>query len=156
MNQENESALELKQAVATEVARQIQFKIDELAGEIHALQQDRSGESKSSAGDKHETGRAMMALELERLEIQMMKAKKAMAELNSVSFGPNSRAEQGALIVTNRNHFMLAVALGKVHAMNRDVWVISVVSPMGQAMLYRRPSEVFEVNGTRYEILSIH
>lgn len=156
MNQTNEGALELKEAVASEVAQQIHSKIDQLAKEIGALQQDRLGESKSSAGDKHETGRAMMDLELERLEVQMMKTKRALAELNSLSFGPSVCAEPGALVVTNHHHFMLAIPWGKLHIMNRDVWVISIVSPMGQAMLHLKPSDVFEVNGTLHEILSIH
>ncbi len=59
---------ELKQLVLDTLKNQIET----IQNQILALSEDAQNDAKSSAGDKHETGLAMMHLEQEKLNVKLM------------------------------------------------------------------------------------
>ena len=113
-------------------------------------------ESKSTAGDKHETGRAMIHLEQEKLQKQLAEAQSILAELEQIN--PEHKletAQKGAVVQTNRATFYIAVGLGKVNLNGTDIFVVSSQSPIAKQMLGKRSGETFNMNGTEYVIASI-
>lgn len=113
-------------------------------------------ESKSTAGDKHETGRAMIHLEQEKLQNQLTEAKAVVAELQHIR--PESTLEtiqKGALVRTNKAVFYIAVGLGKVDVEGTAIFVVSSKSPIVKQMAGKRSGESFSINGTEYVITSI-
>jgi len=113
-------------------------------------------ESKSTAGDKHETGRAMIHLEQEKLHQQLAEAQQLLAELEQIR--PENQFDKGlkgALVKTNRATFYIAVGLGKIKIENNDIFVISAQSPIGKQMLGKHSGESFIMNGTEYVITSV-
>ena len=113
-------------------------------------------ESKSTAGDKHETGRAMIHLEQEKLQKQLAEAQQLVAELEQIK--PENqfdKVQKGAMVQTDRATFYIAVGLGKVNLNGTDIFVISTQSPIAKNMLGKCSGESFNMNGTEYAITSI-
>ena len=61
----------LKKALFNHCRSLLEKKMGVLEQQKENLQKDLTSEAKSSAGDKHETGRAMIQLELEKLGNQI-------------------------------------------------------------------------------------
>ena len=113
-------------------------------------------ESNSSAGDKHNTSRAMMHLEEEKLRNQLSQFSK----LNKVLHGINpaivhQKITLGSLVNTDKGWLYISIPLGKVELKEADVMVISLASPIGQALQEKTESESLIFNGIKWEILKI-
>jgi transcription elongation GreA/GreB family factor len=131
-------------------------KVRNLETELESTREATTSEGKSTAGDKHETGRAMMHLEQEKLHKQLGEAQALVAELEriEVSDGHNS-VQIGSIVETSRATFILAVGLGKVHFEGNDYFAVSAQSPVAQQMMGRNVGESFVVNATEYVITAI-
>ena len=74
-----------KRIVYTCVEKELQSRIERIQIQFDELQKSLTNETKSSAGDKHETGRAMAQLEQEKLSkalSQMMQLRNALSKVN--------------------------------------------------------------------------
>ena len=65
----------------------LEQQLSSIQDQINALKADLGSETKSSAGDKHETGRAMIQLEQERLGAQFSAAKRQWEVLQRIPKG---------------------------------------------------------------------
>ncbi|MEM9982517.1 MAG: 3-oxoacyl-ACP synthase, partial [Bacteroidota bacterium] len=82
---------------------------------IEAARQTASQETKSSMGDKYETTRAMMQIEIEKNERQLaetLKLKEVLHKVNPKSI--STPIALGSLVKTNQGSYYLSIGLGKV------------------------------------------
>lgn len=110
-------------------------KISHAQAAIHAAQQAANEETKSSAGDKYETGRAMMQLEKEKHATQVnegLKLKKVLAQINPKIQLPD--VQLGSLVITPQANYYIAISAGKQNIDNNTYFTISLASPIGQAL----------------------
>jgi transcription elongation GreA/GreB family factor len=113
-------------------------------------------ETKSSAGDKHETGRAMLQLEMEKASQQLASISKMKEILGKIDFNKSSKiAHLGSIIKTNYFHYFLSISVGKLTISNEDYFAISTSSPIGKLLLGKQEKETIFFNGKRITILSI-
>lgn len=120
------------------------------------LQESKSNETKSSAGDKFETGRAMMQIEEEKLGVQLIRINTNLADLHRIDIEKSYvSATLGSLITTNVGQYFLSVGLGKVKHEGKNVYCISLDSPIGQLLKNKVVGEEIEFNTTKQQILSI-
>ena len=71
-----------------------------------SFQESLDSETKSSAGDKYETGRAMVQIELEKNQAQYNKFLKLKNELKQIDpIVIKSKIEYGSIVVTNNGNF---------------------------------------------------
>ncbi|MFT4834508.1 MAG: transcription elongation GreA/GreB family factor [Marinoscillum sp.] len=144
--------LELKSGAHSTALSLIITKIDQLRQELDNCQAAANNESKSSAGDKYETGRAMMHLEQGKLTSmlnQVLKQERVLREIN-----PNiskSKVELGSLFKTQETIFYISVSLGLID-IEPKVLCISPVSPLGQAMEGKTQGDEVTFNGKKYVI----
>lgn len=136
--------------------------VDKLNTQIHSLEQSlarviesRDNESKSSVGDKYETGRAMMHMEQEKLSHQLNNAKEQLALLNKLSFQNTATIRLGSFIETSIGNFYLAVAIGKLNVEDQSVFVISPRSPIGQLLMGKKENDTIFFN-KKITIQKIH
>jgi hypothetical protein len=113
---------------------------------------DLNSATKSTAGDKHETARAMIHIEQENHSRQLLEAQKIMNLLTQINTKPKSFAQAGALIKTNMGLFYMATGLGKVLINKNEVYVISPGSPIGQKLLGSAPKATVIFNKRNYYI----
>ena len=113
-------------------------------------------ESKSSAGDKYETGRAMMQLEKEKHYTQLQEAHKLMQVLEQITPEKvNDCVGLGSLVETSKGSFYISISLGKVQVDDNDIFVVSPTSPIGIALQSKKKGDKIIFNGTDYEIKKI-
>ena len=123
-------------------------KLEGIQQEFDALQEALMSETKSSAGDKHETGRAMAQLEQEKLSRQLSETRKILKGLNQID--RKKEAKQvgfGSLVQTNRGYFFISVGIGKLMVETTPVFCITAGSPLGQKILNKSEGDRIEMNG---------
>ncbi len=131
--------------------------LNRLQADMVALQDSRQADTKSSAGDKHETARAMVDQELQQLNQQREKALRNQSELQQLTDAPCEVAARGAAVETERIIFFIAISFGKLPVEGaKPVYALSPVSPAAQAMLGKRAGEEFEINGASHTILKVY
>ena len=124
---------------------------------ISSNQKALQSETKSSAGDKHETGRAMLQLEMEKASQQLAGISQMKQVLNKIDISKKTKnAHLGSLIFTEKNNYFLAISAGKLSAFDKDFFAISVSSPIGKLLLGKQEKEYFSFQGNAIKILKIN
>ena len=134
----------------------IKERISSLRSILNETQSSANNETKSSAGDKHETARAMAQLETEKLTSQITEALKIEQTLRRIN--PNhhlSSATLGSVVYTNNGNFYIAASIGKVEIKSESFFVISPVSPIAKLLLTKKEKESFSFNNKSYLIEKI-
>lgn len=134
-----------------------QEHIDTLSGIMAQLKEALGSESKSTAGDKHETGRAMIQLEQERAGNQLAQAEQLLLNLQSINvLLPAAETVQlGSLTITNKGNFYVSVGLGKITIDDETYYAISPTAPIAVALLGKRVGEGAMFNGQQFTVMAI-
>lgn len=123
---------------------------------LAALQEDLLSESKSTAGDKHETGRAMLHLEVEKETHRLKETETMLAQWDRIDFKQSYKNVQpGALILTNKGYFINAVPFGRIDWNGTTVQVLSPVSPLMKGMAGKGAGDCLELPQQTYVIISV-
>ena len=123
---------------------------------ISEAQQAANQDGKSSMGDKYETNREMMALEMRKASEQLQEASKLKKVLGTIN--PNTIAQTvgiGTFTSTSIGDFFVSVSLGKVNVEEQEVFVLSAVSPLGKMLLGKKAGDQFDFNSQQVKIKSI-
>lgn len=110
-------------------------------------------ETKSSAGDKYETGREMLQQEQNKASLQLMellKLKKVLDELNPARV--STQVEAGCLLQTDKGNFYFSVSLGQLSLEGQVFMVISPVAPLAQLLAGKKAGEQVQLNGRTYSL----
>ena len=131
-------------------------KLLDLENNIAEVQKSANEESKSSMGDKYETGRAMAQSEVFMLQNQKENFSKELGTFNSIVFIENlEKVILGSLIQTEMGWFLLSAGLGKLVFKGKVFMCISQNSPLGQVLLGKEKGQTFTVNGRKSTVLSL-
>ncbi len=134
----------------------LEAKIRELTRLQEELLEGASDDSKSSAGDKHETARAMMQLEQEKLAGQLQETETQLTQLNRLDPQETDPVVRpGSLVVTDRLTLYLGVPLGKLKLDEREAFVLSPASPLGMSLRGLSAGAHCELNGQRYRVVRV-
>jgi len=145
-----------KAAVVAQLRTVLERRAAALQSELSATLEARNSDTKSSAGDKHEVGRAMVQQELDQLEARLVSIRSMQQELARVPMdGVHEHVGFGSLVTTNQGTYFIAIGLGAVEAKNGTCYAISLASPIGQALRGRRTGDVVTVNGRAIRILDV-
>ncbi len=123
---------------------------------IADIQAAANQETKSSAGDKYETGRAMMQQEKDKLSARLATNLNQRSQLKQLKPElSKSQAENGSLVKTNEGLFYFAAAIGKLQVGTQKCFVISLDSPLAKALWHKKKEEVVNFQGRKIRILDI-
>ena len=115
------------------------------------LSEDAGSEAKSSAGDKHETGRAMMQLEQEKNADQLSKASELLKAMEKIDPSVVSdKVALGTLVITNRGQFYIAISAGKISIDGKDYFAVSPQAPIAVKLIGLKTKQSFQFNGVEY------
>lgn len=146
----------MKEVVVAECRRVIHERISNLKSQMAELVNDAANDSKSTAGDKHETSRAMMQLEQEKLGAQLKILEEQQRQLDQIPLQNNSgKVNNGSLVETDRGLIFIGAALGKINVNNKEVICISQQSPLGKLLFVQDSGSIVSLNNVKYQILSI-
>ena len=139
-----------KQEIIDTCITQVEEKLKRLRASMQELQQANADNTKSTAGDKHETARAMVHLEQEKLGNQLIIEGGILNDLERMDGLPQEQAQFGTVITTDKGMFLLGAACGKVTLGSGFVFGVSMQSPLAKAMLGKKQGEKTIVNGNSY------
>jgi ribosomal protein S25 len=95
-------------------------------------------ESKSSVGDKYETGRSMMQIEGENAGHQLTETMKLKELLDKIS--QDVRREKvvtGSLVITDKKKIFISIGIGKLSLKGEEILVVAPTSPLGKTLMGR-------------------
>lgn len=131
-------------------------KVNSATSAIDDTTESKNTATKSTAGDKHETGRAMMERELALSNAQLHKAQFLKNELSKISLEVDVTSVQlGALVVTSQGNYFISIGLGKINVLGDDCYAISGGSPLGIAMMGKQKGQMINFQGRNIEIIDV-
>ena len=134
------------------VDRRIQIATEAL----NSSQASANDESKSTAGDKHDTGKAMMQIEVEQFSKQLSEAQKLKDELSRVNISNQSpTVVLGSLVETDKGFYFISISVGKILVDNQGYFAVSISSPFAQAIKGLKVGEKGRLYGSEIEILNV-
>jgi hypothetical protein len=146
-----------KKEVYSIFCQQIEQKIQSATQSWNEANESVLAETKGSVGDKHETGRAMAQLEVEKASKILNETKQMSSILQLLEPEKTKlKAELGALIETDLGIFYLSTGIGKIEIDNQSVFCIGMNSPIGKSLLNKKNSEKFYFADKEGTILNIN
>lgn len=127
--------------IKTKIADKIQ-KFEGLIEETRASNND----TKSSMGDKYETGREMLQQEINNLQRQLNECLQQQLLVQKINGDPASKVQNGALVKTDKGLFYIAASVGEIIFENQKIMTVSSESPLVKAMAGLTKGQNFFVN----------
>ena len=123
---------------------------------INEIQKALQSETKSSAGDKHETGRAMLQLEREKAGLQLAEIQKTKEFLFRIDAKKTSDIVcLGSIVYTSQVNYYLAISAGEIEDDHKKYYAISPSTPIGKILLSKHVGDQIEFRGQKNDIVKI-
>ncbi|WP_430928329.1 3-oxoacyl-ACP synthase [Polaribacter marinivivus] len=148
--------MNIKEELLKKCHQFVNNRLQNIEETISSNQTALQSETKSSAGDKHETGRAMLQLEMEKAGQQLaniQQMKETLAKIDVLKKSTN--AHLGSLVKTNTGNYFLSISAGQLKADNELYFAVSVSSPIGKLLLGKSVNEQVMFNSKNIKLLSI-
>jgi transcription elongation GreA/GreB family factor len=132
-------------------------KIESAQEAIDNAQDSANEETKSSSGDKYETGRSMMQLEIEKYASQLEEGLKLKKALNQINIEKQSKfVIPGSLVITNNGNYFISISAGKLVLKSIEYISISISSPLGQSLYNKSENDEIIFRDKVYKIEAIY
>lgn len=146
----------LKQSILDKINQILDEKIESAKLAIQSAKESRDNETKSSVGDKYETGRAMMQMELEKNRIQLNKALSLKNELEQIDLQKKyKKVEFGSLVIVSNGNYLISIGIGKIKIEKNIYYSISLSSPIGKSLRNKKVGDKIEFKGKEISISEI-
>lgn len=135
----------------------IDSKIKSIQVEIKSLTDDAQNDAKSSSGDKHETGLAMMHLEQERLSNKWREWMVLKEQLERIDFTKkSSKVEVGSLVKLNDSLYLIAVGLPVLKLNHEKCIGVSPKAPLVEKLLGKSVGDQLSFNNQIFIITELY
>ncbi|PHN02257.1 3-oxoacyl-ACP synthase [Flavilitoribacter nigricans DSM 23189 = NBRC 102662] len=146
----------LKQQLFEHCDQKVRQQIADLEAALASVEESRNNETKSSVGDKYETGRAMMQQEEEKYRTQLANALHLKRVLEQIDPERRcARVEAGSLVITSAGRYFISIGLGKIRLDDGLYYAISTEAPVSRELLGKSPGDIIYFNQKQIEILDI-
>ncbi|WP_431132946.1 3-oxoacyl-ACP synthase [Psychroserpens mesophilus] len=134
----------------------IDTRLKAIQNTINEIQESLTSETKSSAGDKHETGRAMLQLEREKAGQQLAEIQKINQVLSKIDVSKTSSViGLGSVVFTTQANYFIAISAGEIKAQNQLFYAISANTPIAKLLLGKQVGDYIEFRNQVFEIIKI-
>ena len=155
-NRMTSNAFTIKQELYARCLAYVQQRIDTARQAMESAQESANSESKSSAGDKYETGRAMAQLERDRHAQLLAQAQQMAQELARLHVDKRyDTVQPGSLVTTSRGQFFISISAGKLSISGVDYFAVSPASPIATVLTGHRAGDVVPFNNQTYQVLDV-
>ncbi|AWW31443.1 hypothetical protein DN752_15665 [Echinicola strongylocentroti] len=145
-----------KEEVYKELHALLLGKQKEIVESIALLKQSAAEDTKSSAGDKYETGREMVRQEIDKAELMYGEYRVQMDQLKSIDpREKHAKVKSGSLVFTDRTVMLIAIGFGKIEVNGQVVFVISPQAPLARLMMDKTPGESLTFNGLTQQLVQV-
>jgi len=146
----------LKKNIHKELIQRVSIKLININFLISSAVDSRNDDTKSSAGDKHETSRAKFQTDIDNYTKQKLNLTSQLNLLKSIDLVKTSRrVDHGSMVYTDKGIFFIAIGLGKLTVNEENIFAISLASPIGMVMKHKLEYQTFNFRNTEYKITKI-
>ena len=146
-----------KKKILDSLSSKLAAQYEELLADIKSVQESVNSEVKSSAGDKHETGRAMGQIEVERMSGLLRNLENDLRLLKGID--PEHRlksADLGAVILLEDKSLFISVGAGRFIACGKEYIAISAQSPIATQIRGKLAGDMLTMAGVELAIKDIY
>lgn len=134
----------------------VENRLQNIQNSVSEIQESLLSETKSSAGDKHETGRAMLQLEREKTGQQLAEAEKLKEVLSRIDVNKSSKNVcLGSLVYTSQANYFIAISAGKLIIDKTNFFAISPSTPIGKLLISKQVGDEVIFRGENFTIKEI-
>ncbi len=143
-----------KSMILAAIKKQLESTAELHQQNLDEIKQSISGETKRTAGDKHETALAMLQSEQERIGRHLKQVKEQLSALLQLMTSNSTRPDgSGSLVTTDKGIFFIAIAAGKIEINRETIFAVSPAAPITSYLLHTNVSESFILQRQTYTIL---
>ena len=84
-----------------------------------------------------------------------MNSKKLEVQLKRLNKSPCNKVEAGAIVITDKANYFIAIGLGKISIDNKNYYTMSPDAPLSKVMWNKKIGESFALNNTSQKIMEI-
>lgn len=151
-----EKGIKIKKLLFDACSNSIEQRFQAIKHTIDEIQISLTSETKSSAGDKHETGRAMLQLEREKAGNQLAEIQKTKELLSKINISKSSsKVSLGHVVYTTQANYFIAISAGALTVLNQNFYAISSGTPIGKLLMSKVVGDEIFFRNTTIKILKI-
>ena len=148
--------LNIREKIVQHIQSELGSKIEELRSAIEVARESRDNETKSSVGDKYETGRAMVQMELEKTQAQLAKTESLLTTLQKIDLqNPSTKIGFGSFVVSDSGNYFFSIAFGELKINNISVFCLSPLSPIGKVLAGKTAGEKVDFQNRSIQIKDV-
>lgn len=131
-------------------------RLQTIQNTISEIQESLTSETKSSAGDKHETGRAMLHIEREKAGQQLAEVQKINQILSKIDVSETSETVVlGSVVFTTQANYFVAVSAGEITSTSDKFYAISAITPIAQLLLGKKSGDDIQFRDQTFKIITV-
>jgi hypothetical protein len=145
-----------KSEIHSVILQHLEERMEQGKKDFLLAKESRDSDTKSSAGDKFETGREMMQREMDKISASLDMLKGQLAQMQRISLNENKiRIGIGSFITTDAENYYVSVGLGKLICGETSFYAISADSPLGELLMGKQANDTIELRGRKITLKSI-
>jgi transcription elongation GreA/GreB family factor len=123
---------------------------------IKEIQVSLTSETKSSAGDKHETGRAMLQLEREKAGNQLAEVQKVKEVLSKIDILKISKnIGLGTLVYTTQANYFISISAGVLKVEDNNFFAISPNTPIAKLLIGKKVGDQIQFRNLNFKVIDL-
>ena len=148
--------MKLKQQLYSKCQEVLNSRLEVIQNSIKDIEDSFHSETKSSAGDKHETGRAMLQLEREKAGNQLAELQKLNETLQRINVNQiHNKVTLGSIVKTTELNYFISLSVGEIILGNEIYFGISMATPMGKLLLSKSVGDLINFRSKEFTIVDI-
>lgn len=148
--------MKIKEQLYKQCKSFIENRLKTVQETIAGIQESLLSETKSSAGDKHETGRAMLQLEREKAGKQLAEIQKTNLILSKIDYQKSAtKVSLGSIIYTNKVNYFIAISAGVIEYNNESFYAISANTPIAQLLMSKLEGDTITFRDNTFTITKV-
>tara|TARA_B100000508_G_scaffold138385_1_gene134334 strand:+ start:16850 stop:17296 length:447 start_codon:yes stop_codon:yes gene_type:complete len=137
-----------RKEILSQISKVLLDKKGEAEEYLNGLIESRNNDTKSSAGDKYETGRSMVQQEIDRAEERLSQLRFQLNELDKIfKIDQKDLCGFGSIVVFKDQMFLIGLPIGKIEIQDYIVFCLSLASPLGQILRGKRENDEVVLRG---------
>jgi len=144
-----------KKNIKDSLEQLIANKIQSLLEDVKLIDDSAANETKSSAGDKYETSRAMLQQEKDKKLGQLDLWHSHMATLKLIDTAKHETVQFGSVVITLSNVLYVAAPVGKFQSQGKQIFAISIEAPLYRVLAGYGKDDQVSFNGALIKIVDV-
>lgn len=148
--------MSIKEKLFNKCSEALEVRLSVILTTISDLETSLQSETKSSAGDKHETGRAMVQLEREKVGQQLAELQKNKNLLQRIDYSSkHHNVALGSIVFTSQHNYFISISEGEINVDNETFYAISPQSPIAKLLFGKTEGDIISFRSSTFAIVKV-